>query len=441
MKMEMTLQTRQSLSQVQVQSLHILSMTMIELQEFMQNEEIENPLIEYSGGRQGEELPVAYQDYDRFYNGDGDRNEDGEGDLHEMESARQSVEDLIMTQIDWGKLQETERRIVDTCIQSLDRNGFLTISPAEIAGVLGTEKEAVERVLGMLRQLEPVGIFSAGLEDCLSAQVRGMEAEEYLEQMIRRHLQDVAEGRISSISRALNLPTVEVRRLIRVLKELNPRPLNGYGEERAQYIVPDIIVTHQDGQWTIGFNDAWTGSIGVNDYYLRMLETVEDAELKQYFEEKVQRARFVVNAIEQRRKTMRAIATEILKRQSGYLLGTEPLKPMTLEMVAEACQIHKSTVSRGIRDKHMLAPIGCIPMRALFTTGISGKADGGAEISRNTIKERLKVLVETENRKKPYSDEQLVKLLGEDGIEISRRTVAKYRTEMGIGGAFQRKES
>lgn len=438
--MDVSLQTKQVLSQVQMQSLNILAMSMTELQDFLQNEEIENPLVEYSAGRQESEMPVTYREYDRFYNRAGSDDDDGEHDLYEGEISQQSIEDMISMQLEWSRFGEKEKRIVDFCIHSLEPSGYLEISAAEIAEILGTDPESVIKVLNELKELEPRGIFSSGLEECLVLQIYGLEHEEDLEKIIRNHLKDVAEGRISNISRALKLSSADVRKLIQVIKGLNPRPLNGFGRERAQYIFPDIILGYQDGQWTVSLNDKWTGSIGINDFYVHMMETAQDEELKAYFEEKLRRARFIINAVEQRRKTLEGISAGILKRQAGYLLGKATLKPMTLEEIAGELDIHKSTVSRAIRDKYILAPTGCLLIKDLFTSGISTGNSNGEDVSRNTVKAKLKELVDKENKKRPYSDEQLAKLLEAEGMPVSRRTVAKYRMEMGIGGTFQRKE-
>lgn len=439
-KTDISLQTKQVLSQVQMQSLNILSMSMTELQEFLQNEEIENPLVEYTSGRQESDVPVTYREYDRFYNGGTSKDDDGEGELYELDNGPPSVEDMITMQLPWNRLGETERKIVDFCIHSLEQSGYMPIPPEEIAERTGGDLALVDKIVSELKELEPRGIFASGLEECLTLQIKGMDQESALETIIREHLRDVAEGKISSISRHLKLSSAEVRKLICVIKELNPRPLNGYGGDRAQYIFPDIILGYQDGQWTISLNDKWTGSIGVNEFYVHMMETAQDEELKAYFEEKLKRARFIMNAVEQRRKTLEGIAEGILKRQAGYLLGKEPLRPMTLEEIAKELEIHKSTVSRAIRDKYILAPTGCILIRELFTTGISLGNGSGEDVSRNAVKTRLKALVDQENKQKPLSDEQLSKLLGSEGMSVSRRTVAKYRMELGIGGTFQRRE-
>lgn len=437
MKMEVGLQVRQMLSQVQLQSLNILSMSMKELQDFLQNEEIENPLMEYSAGSAEGGIPVAYREHEQFYSR-GTESEDGEQELYEGEITHETIEDMVIMQLPWNQLSERRKNIVRFCVQSLDQGGYLSLSAREIAACLNEEQVCVEQVLAELKALEPRGIFASNLEECLLMQIQGMKQEELLGALLKNHLQDMADGKISSISRALRISSAEVRKLFRVIKELNPRPLNGYGEERALYILPDMILDYQDQQWSIRFNNQWTGSIGINEFYAKMMESAEEQELKTYFEQKLQRARQIVAAVEQRRKTLIGISEEIIKRQSGYLLGLESLKPMTLEEVASACGIHASTVSRAVRDKYVLTPVGCLLIRELFTTGISSETNDGAEVSRNAVKAQLKKLVDEEDKTSPYSDEQLVKLLKDMGMSISRRTVAKYRMEMGIGGRFQR---
>ena len=394
-------------------------------------------MVEYTAGKE-EAVPVTYKETERFYNGT-EREDNRENELYEIEDSEKSLEDLVNTQLQWKQMGETERKIVDFCIQSLEQSGYLTISSREIAKDLGVMEEQVEEVLNVLKKLEPQGLFASGLEECLLMQVRGMDDEELLSDLIKNHLQNIAEGKISTISRCLKISSAETRKLIRVIKNLNPRPLNGIGGEKAQYILPDVILDFQDGQWNIELNDKWTGNLQVNDFYIHMMETAQDEELKSYFENKLRRARFIMNAVEQRRTTLLGITREILKRQEDYFLGKGQLRPMTLEEIGDALEIHKSTVSRAIRDKYLRSPSGCVLFRGLFTTGIVA-ADGSGDVSRNAVKAKLKELVASEDKKKPWSDEQLAGLLQDAGMPISRRTVAKYRMELGIGGVFQRKD-
>ena len=320
-KTGISLQTKQVLSQMQVESLNILAMSMTELKDFLQKEEIENPLLEFSAERGEEAAPVTYKETERFYNGT-ERESSRENELYEIEDNEKSIEDLVNMQLHWKKISETDRKIVDFCVQSIEQSGYFLIPVPEIAKRLNVPEEQAGKVLSMLKELEPQGIFASGLEECLLIQVQGMDEEETLSEMIKHHLQNIAEGKISTISRALKLSSAEVRKMIHVIKGLNPRPLNGIGGDKAQYIVPDVLLSHQDGVWNIELNDKWTGNLQSNDYYIHMMETAQDQELKSYFENKLRRARFIINAVEQRRETLTGITREILKRQEPYFLGT-----------------------------------------------------------------------------------------------------------------------
>ena len=185
MKIDIALQTKQVLSQVQMQSLNILAMSMTELQEFLQKEEIENPLVEYTGGSLVSGVTAVYRDHDQFYNRVSD-GEEGEHDLYEGEISQQSVEDMIIMQLAWDKLTERRKRIVEFCVHSLDQKGFLAISVREIAKHLREEPEVIESVLAELKTLEPRGIFASGLEECLALQIQGMEQERFLEKEHKR---------------------------------------------------------------------------------------------------------------------------------------------------------------------------------------------------------------------------------------------------------------
>ena len=286
LKAGISLQTKQALSQMQVESLNILAMSMTELKDFLQKEEIENPLLEFSAERGEEAAPVTYKETERFHNGT-ERENSRENELYEIEDSEKSIEDLVNMQLHWKKISETDRKIVDFCVQSIEQSGYFLIPVPEIAKRLNVPEEQAGKVLSMLKELEPQGIFASGLEECLLIQVQGMDEEEILSEMIKHHLQNIAEGKISTISRALKLSSAEVRKMIHVIKELNPRPLNGIGGDKAQYIVPDVLLSHQDGVWNIELNDKWTGNLQSNDYYIHMMETAQDQELKSYFENKL----------------------------------------------------------------------------------------------------------------------------------------------------------
>lgn len=224
-----------------------------------------------------------------------------------------------------------------------------------------------------------------------------------------------------------------------MIKTRNPRPLSGFNSGNTDYVVPDVIITQRDGAWDISLNDEWIGNYSLNEYYIRMIGESKDEELKEYFRKKLERARFILNSIEQRRRTILAIAGEILEVQKPFFEGAGELKAMTMSELAEKLEIHPSTVSRAVGSKYLQYPGGVILMKKLFTQKIHSDISG-EELSALQVQKILKKLIDEENKRKPYSDSKLVEKLKEQKITLSRRAVAKYREEMNIQGSFDRKE-
>lgn len=466
-----SVETKQIVSQKQMESLTILSMTLADLHEFLQKEEIENPLLDYSMADEAQ-MPgmdpsrVSIRDHEEFYGSRGPK-DGGNQALYEIPASEFSVKELVMSQISAHMFSREEQKIVAYLIDLLDGQGFFPVTPKEAAADLGVEAELVFSCLARLKTLEPAGIFAADLTECLELQVEGMEDELLLKKMIREHLTDIAEGKLSRITRNLGISSAKARTLISRIRRLNPRPLNGCAGTQTEYIIPDLIFRFADGQWTIELNDRWSQCLGVNGFYARMMEETTDEEMKSYFQEKLARARFVVQAVEQRRKMMSRLAAYLLEQQNGYLLGQAPLRGMTMEEAGQALGVHPSTVSRAIKGKYLSAPRGTCAIRDLFTAGgvafggtvkasaaSGGTAGAGGEgflaaddgsgepviVSQDAAMRSLKALIAAEDKRKPYSDGKLAALLGEQGIGISRRTVTKYRAALGIPGTFGRKE-
>ena len=398
----MSLEQKQQLSQNQIQSLELLAMDSVELSEFLQDEYLENPLLDYSeehampGGREDigqtyEQPPVLEQNYDDTAEEEDRRRKDIP--MPETES----IKNYILDQLPDGACS---RKLAEFMTDCLDDNGFFTIPTEEVAQKTGVPEAEVSWTLKVLQEL--------------------------------------ADGKISVISRALKLSTAEVRKCIDQIAKLNPRPLGEFGGKRNDYVVPDIIFRKDDGKWEIELNDGWVEDYHINDYYLKMMKESTDAQLGAYFQKKLERIRFVMNSIAQRRRTILQISEQILNVQEHFLDGTGFLKPMTMTDVAESLGIHTSTVSRAIKGKYIQYPCGTILMKHLFTASVSA-AEGSDAVGTMQIKELMKELIRNEDKNKPYSDQKLSSLLKERGIEISRRAVAKYREELGIRGSFDRK--
>ncbi|WP_290761530.1 RNA polymerase factor sigma-54 [Anaerostipes sp.] len=413
------LHQKQKMSQSQIQSLHILSLDNGELSDFLQNEYIENPILDYAPAGSG----CAVWERRDF-------------DIPEETPDR--IKTYLLDQLNQNNYTKGEWQTMKFMIDCLDSGGFFRVPFKELSGLLTIPVREIKKCYEILSGLEPVGIFSRSLPEYLLRQLDHLgQKTPVLEKIIQNHLDDIALGHISTISKSLNISTAKVRENIAWIRNLNSKPLKGFSTEKIEYITPDIIVTHQEDQWDIRLNDDWIGNYSLNDYYVRMLRGTNDSELKQYFRKKYERCRFLIASIEQRRNTLIKITEAILMRQPEFLKNHGSIKPMTMSEVAEDIHMHVSTVSRGIKGKYLQFPCGIISMKCLFS-GSSPASD--TPMNAVSIKELLRELVSLENPKKPYSDQKLSLLLKEKGISISRRTVAKYREQLGIRGTYDRKE-
>lgn len=442
---QITVENKQILCQAQIQSLEILSLDAVELEEFLQNEYMDNPMLEYTPNHE-----IKNNTADNFSNWNESQNfgwdskknwdddDDGRPDIKAPDT--DYLKNYITSQLDIGKFSKEEYQLILYLIDCLEDDGFFKMDILEVAKLTGRSKSQVEKILGILQSLEPFGIFAPNLSQCLIRQLEAMGIQNpTLYKMISDYLPEVGDGKISVISRKLGLSTAEVRKNIALIGKLNPRPLSELSEPVVSYIVPDIIYDRKNGEWEITINDRWFGQYHINDYYFRMMKESKDPMLSEYFKQKLERSRFVLNSLEQRRETMHSIAKAILEEQREYFEGTGKLKPMTMCTLAKKLSIHPSTVSRAVKGKYLQSPTGTILLKKLFCT-TSYSCEGKESLSANRIKERLKELVESEDKKKPWSDAKLAELLAEDGIVISRRAVAKYRDELWIKSSFDRKE-
>ncbi len=438
------LEQKQQLSQSQIQSLEILAMDGVELNQFLQNEYLENPLLDCSGthgmGHEQEEINKTYEHtvtYERNYEEMVDEEDRRRKDIPMQD--QDQIRNFLLYQLPREQFSAEQWALLEFMVDCLDDTGFFTTPLAEVAEKTGMSAEEVRLALARLQELEPYGIFSADLRQCLLKQLEKKELQEtVLWKVIERHLQDVADGRISNISRNLKISTVEVRKCIEQIAKLNPRPMSEFTQGKADYIVPDIIFRQERGKWEAELNDDWIEDYHINEYYLRMMKESDDRELTEYFRMKLERVRFVMNSIAQRRQTMLNISRAVMKRQQAYMEGKTWLQPMTMTDVAGEIGIHTSTVSRAIKGKYIQYPRGTMAMKELFTNSVS--ASGGKKnVGAMQVKETVRGLITGEDKQKPYSDQEIVNILKEKQIDISRRAVAKYREELGIKGSFARR--
>ena len=446
MKQKLTVEQRQLLSQNQVSSLELLALCIYELNRYMEHEFMENPLLEQADPGLDSYDQEEYQTWYRSHYGKPLADspgfyEEGIGanDQALEVSNDNNIYSHVYDQLELDRYSEKELKVIDFLIQSLDDNGFIHLEIPEIGQLTGEREKVIEKCCSDLKKLEPAGIFARNLEECLLIQIAilGLE-DENLKYIITHHLSDVSQGKLSTMTRVLGISSDQARRCAALIRTLNPRPLQGFGENQKQYIIPDVMITlDKAGKWNIEINDHWCGSYQLNDYYLQMMAEVKEPELFEYFKKKLERARFLIQAVEQRRKTIIQITNVILEEQEEFFRYSGKLKPCTMTQTAEKLSVSTSTISRAVKDKYLQFPAGCILMKNLFSVPVPG--NDSCFMNSDGVKQLIRELVDGENKEKPYSDSKLADLLHNKGLDLSRRVIAKYREDIGIPGSFERK--
>ncbi|ADL04386.1 RNA polymerase factor sigma-54 [Lacrimispora saccharolytica] len=446
MKHKLTVEQRQLLSQNQISSLELLALCNSDLYQYMENEYMENPLLEHTNT---DAESYTQEDDQAWYRSNYSRPSEntagfyeevsGEGSLAMEALNTENIYSCIYEQLELDRYSDQHLQVIDYLIQSLDSNGYIDLEVSEIAQLTGVKEEIIESCLLDLKKLEPDGIFAKNLAECLLIQIERLGLDDAnLKHIISHHLTDISQGKLSSITRELDISSEQARRYVALISTLNPRPLQGFGLSEKQYIIPDVIVTMEpDGKWYIEINDNWCGNYQLNDYYLQMMAEAKDPEIFEYFKKKLERARFLIHAVEQRRKTIIQITNAILEEQEAFFRYSGKLKPCTMTQMSEKLSVSTSTISRAVKDKYLQFPAGCVLMKDLFSTSVP--TSNGDRINSDGIKQFIRELVDEEDKEKPYSDLRLAELLKKKGYSLSRRVIAKYREEIGISGSFERK--
>lgn len=319
----------------------------------------------------------------------------------------------------------------------LDESGFLREREQDIADALGVCVETVGEALHWVQMCHPKGIGARNLQECLLLQLDDVSEDlrGLVETIVRNHLTDVAAGKIAHIAKVLKHTPAEVQSAVDALKQLNPRPGLQYGYEQPAHVIPDVIVERVEGDYVVRTNDGAEPKLNIHRGYANWHQM--DSEVRQYVLKKMQAAQWLVRCLEQRRMTLYKVAEVIVDVQRGFLdHGRAHLKPLTLRQVADIAGVHESTVSRATRGKYMATPRGTFEMKYFFTAELHGSA---GSTSAAAAKFEIQRLVEREDETCPLSDDAIARTLQRHGIQISRRTVAKYREELNIAPSWRRR--
>jgi len=329
-------------------------------------------------------------------------------------------------------------------IGNLDDDGYLRATLDELAEQSGLSLREMEQALALIQTFDPLGIGARDLRECLLIQVGQLDLQGTLvEKIIQEHLADLEKRRYPNIAKALNVTPQEVMEASHVIiHELEPKPGRPYLTADTNYVVPDVYVIKVEDNYVVQLNDEGLPRVRINPYYRKLINRNDaiDKVTKEYVEERLRSAQWLIKGMEQRSKTIYKVAESIVKFQQEFLdKGITHLRPMVLKGVAEDIGMHESTISRVTTNKYMHTPQGIFPMKYFFTTGFS---DGtGAEISSLTVKDTIQKMIREEDPAMPLKDQQIVDLLKERGVGIARRTVAKYREELRIPPTSVRKRT
>ncbi|AFQ46316.1 RNA polymerase factor sigma-54 [Desulfosporosinus meridiei] len=331
--------------------------------------------------------------------------------------------------------------VAEYIVGNLNEKGYLTVSIEDVAREMDVSQGEAEKALAAVQSLDPLGVGARNLEECLLLQLPILpDCPPELPEFIK-HLEDLAAGRLQRIAHSLKISLSRVQELADFIRKLDPKPgLRFSGPGEVRYIVPDVVIEEIEGEFIILVNDITVPRLGVNKAYRDALSQEEGSDTRKFVEQKLNAAAWLIRSIEQRRLTLYKVADAIVKWQSDFLRnGIRHLRPLTLRDIAEEIGVHESTVSRATAHKYVQTPRGVFEFKFFFANSMGRGNNNDSGVTTDVIKLVLRDIIASENPKSPYSDQKLAEMLKARDMEISRRTVAKYRDELGIGATSVRK--
>ena len=459
MDLKLQVKQTQTLSQRMIQSAEILQMTSQELNTYINELALENPVIDIVEPPTAEEQreSIKQQEWLNSFNEENyylyqRQNNDDDYDFKSSWNINtddgETLQDYLWSQLITKNFTDQETEIIKFMLECLDNKGYLEESIETIASYFGTDTEIVEDLLSDLQALDPSGVCARTLEECLKLQLERRDMlTPVLESIIDNCLEMVAKNQIPAIARKLRLSPTETAGYCQIIKSLNPKPgVSFSSRDQLRYIIPDVTIVKFKDHFDILLNESMYPTIELNSYYRQMNQNPESSELKEYLGNKIRQAEWVKQCVTQRGKTLMQVSRAILEHQEEFFtFGPAHLNPLRLADIAQELDIHESTVSRAVSKKYLQCSWGVYPMNFFFSRSVavqesSSSESGTQSVTAADIKRVLREIIEEENKKKPYSDRLLGEKLAERGISISRRTVAKYREEEGIADASGRKE-
>lgn len=359
-------------------------------------------------------------------------------DLDDFVAGQVSLRDHLAQQIPFVLPDMADRLVAQNLVDQLDDAGYLQADVAEAGERLGTDAEDIERVLSALQTLDPPGVFARNLAECLAIQLRQKDRYDPAMQALVENLELLARRDFATLKRLCGVDEEDLLDMLAEIRQLNPKPGSGFEAGVSEAIMPDVVVRpSSDGGWLVELNPDTLPRVLVNQSYFS--HVAKNGEDHAFLSECLQSANWLTRSLDQRAKTIMKVASEIVRQQDAFLLhGVDHLRPLNLKTVAEAIKMHESTVSRVTSNKYMLTPRGLFELKYFFTVSISA-VEGGDSHSAEAVRHKIRTLILQENPDAVLSDDDIVDMLKKGGIDLARRTVAKYREAMNIASSVQRR--
>ena len=464
----------QVLARHQIQSLEVLLTPLLELQEKVDVELSSNPVIERENSKieelAGDPLHSETTNSDASEKSSNDENDFAEilkmaeswqdrpnfnnyssNSVKDIQDKRDfmfnslieqpSLQQQLIEQLNLSETDPKLAKVAEFVIGSIDDSGYLKTHPADIAMAAECDIKQVDEAVELVQSFDPPGIGATDLKECLLLQLeRKNKKDPKLVELISNYLEEIGRNHLPQVAKAMKISIAELNLLITHLKELTPLPGAALSPSSEHYVLPELTVEKKEGEYSVSSNDSYLPQLRISQTYLDLLNNPNtNAETKAYIKEKLLAAKALIKSLSQRQSTIRRIAQVIVDSQYEFLeKSVEHLKPLTMQQVADKLGLHETTISRAIANKYLQTPNGMYEFKFFFTGGYQTGA--GDEISSRGIKEKIKDLIAGENKAKPLSDNKLSNMLKEEGLNVARRTVAKYREQLGIPATNLRRE-
>lgn len=447
------------------QAIEILQFNAIELNEFINEELLNNPILEKLTSEVDDEAPVDKQEQEFEYDLDkGDSKEvdwedminyfdevkpinlttynaDSEINYDNFVADEETLKDYLDMQLKFSKLEEDVVKICEYIIENIDDNGYLQMRNEEAVLIFNRSNEEIEQLVKLIQTFEPPGVGARNIKECLLIQMYQQGFEESLEELlVTDHLEELSEKKFVQIAKKIGETAERVQQAYDYIKTLEPKPGRSFSSGRdVRYVIPDVYVEKVIDEYVVTVNESASPRLQINGFYKSMLHQYnKDSLTNEYLSKNLQSALRIIKSIEQRRNTIYRVCKAIIEYQVDFFeKGMLYLRPLNLKDIADEIEVHESTVSRAVNGKYMQCPNGLFEIKYFFQSGVKGASGEG--VSSESVKSVMKDMIDKENPKKPHSDQHIADDLVKAGINISRRTVAKYRDELNIPPSSKRK--